>query len=647
MGKANGEIESKNKTVREWLKAIAPYLILLSILLGARRFYFEKDKEAAARYLSIIRDLGNVSNSVRSGAVITMEAYLKHDNKSYKKYREQCIYVLVNHLAVEKSSLVRATTQDVLANIGVNDDIVIEKLVTTNRHLWDQSDLTITSVISGESVSDNLQSIADTMIKILQRREPKPPDPELLTSLDMSDIYLTTDDYALSLRDVNFVNVQFERACLVRMNFENCTMGGCNLRGAHLENAILRKAKLTNVDLAESHLSGAKLDGAVLKDTDLIRADLTGAVLKEADLTEAILENAIFKKADLSGIILNNANLQEAILEDAILGKAKLKRANLHIAKLIEADLREADLRYANLTEANLGGANLHTADLQDSNIKGADLRGFLLLSIDTDKFQSYLDDSDKGIISKKLKYEFEKYGIYLSENAIIENAITPVSERDSKWLITDKDNEQTYIVKKEDWLKICKETEFEKIEYFSIDLNNFQSDLVDLDKGIISKGLQQKFEDNEIYLSKDVTCTIKKEGGVWLIDDEQTYSIEKKDGQLQIYEETKLDPIEVLSISSKEFQNVLNEGAISEKLRHKFDDNGITLSENANILIKEKDHKWLIVDKNNGQTYNVRKEEWLNVCKETKIDFTRIKEAKNWQNAIFDKDVSQKLLSQ
>jgi len=81
--------------------------------------------------------------------------------------------------------------------------------------------------------------------------------------------------------------------------------------------------------------------------------------------------------------------------------------------------------------------------------------RGPLLFSIDL-VFQSDLDH-DNGI-SEDLRRGFENNGILLSQNATIS-----IEEKDSRWLITDKDNEQTFLIRKEEGkLNIYKELLYE-----------------------------------------------------------------------------------------------------------------------------------------------------------------------------------------
>jgi len=64
------------------------------------------------------------------------------------------------------------------------------------------------------------------------------------------------------------------------------------------------------------------------------------------------------------------------------------------------------------------------------------------------------------------------------------------------------------------------------------------------------------------------------------------------------------------------DFQSDLGNNILVD-LEKEFKNNGISLSRNATILIKKKDSEWLIVDKNNKQSYTFRKEESnLNIYK-------------------------------
>jgi len=426
-----------------------------------------------------------------------------------------------------------------------------------------------------------------------------------------------------------------KRVCRISKEKENLNIYiDAILKDARLEYADLRDADLTNANLSGATLTFAYMQGATLHGADIDKAVLTDANLLGADLTNASLVGATLTRTNMVKAILQGADLFEADLTDANLVGANLTNANMMNATLQGADLSRADLTDANLASADLKGANLEGANLDGANLENADLRAAVLFSIDPNKFQS---DLDKGTISEDLQQEFEYNGISLSQSIAIS-----MEEKDLRWLINDKDDEQTYTVRKEDSLNICTEPNIVETELFGID-SKFQSDL---DKGTISEDFQKEFENNGISLSENTTISIEEKDRIWLINDkdiEQTYTVRKEDGQLNIYEKTKLDPTELFSIDSKKFQSDLDKGTISEDLRQEFKNNWLDLSENTTISVKEKGRIWLINDKDNEQTYAVRKEERLNIYK-PKLD---IKKAKNWQNAVFDDDVKQKLLSQ
>jgi uncharacterized protein YjbI with pentapeptide repeats len=680
----------------EIIKAIGPYLVFGTIIFGIWRFQVEREQEAAARYLNIIKELGDDSNSVRAGAVITMETYLKKGDTINKKYREQGIYVLATHLAIEPIPLVRATTEEALVNIGEidNENIVVRKLVSCNRHLWEQeklnSGLTAEALRKGNTVDPKLQSVANTLIQIFQRRNG--PHSRAPKPLDLSDIYLTSDNR--SLENVNLVNVHLDGACLVRANFQNCTMKECNLRGAYLDDAILREATLTGTDFEGAHLGGAKLERARLQKVMLRNAELAGAVLRGAELYETNLEAASLERAILEGVVFKDTNLQNAHLEDSILEhvnlqdvnmvgaffnranltdanlagtnleaatlsdanlqgahftganmtKARLERANLREASLENAnlnnaDLGRADLRGAHLTDANvataiLQGADLEGAMLEGANLENADLRTKVLFSIDSEKFQS---DLQKGVVSEDLQQESSDNGIYLSQNTTV-----TMKEKDHKWLIDDKDYGHIYTVRTEEQLNICTGDNIVETELCGID-PRFQRDL---DNGALSGELQKEFGDSALCLSQNAAVSVEEKDRRWCIDDKdygQTYTVKKENGKLKIYERITSEPTELFRVDAKKFQGNFDKGMISQDFRQEFSSNGIDLSQA--VSVEAKDKGWLISDKDNKQTYLVKKEHRLNVCEETRFNPTDIQKARNWNKAIFDDDKSPALV--
>jgi hypothetical protein len=296
---------------------------------------------------------------------------------------------------------------------------------------------------------------------------------------------------------------------------------------------------------------------------------------------------------------------------------------------LTDANLARADLKDANLVRANLDGANLD----------GADLTAKILFRIDFKKFRDDLDEGmDKGTISENLRREFEDHEIHLSENATIS-----VEEEDRRWLVSDKDNKLTYVVRKQERLNIWTEPDILETELFGIDSENFQCDL---DASIISEDLRQEFENDCIDLSQN--ATVSGRGNEWMIKDEdedydQDYTVRREDRQLKIFRRTNFDPTELFSVGPKMIRSDIEEGTVSGDFHREFQNNLIDLSKDATISV-DKDG-WVIKDKE--QKYIVRKEERLNICKRIRFDFEGIKKAKHLDRAIFDDDIWEELSGQ
>ncbi|MHC4173723.1 MAG: twin-arginine translocase subunit TatC [Planctomycetota bacterium] len=90
----------------------------------------------------------------------------------------------------------------------------------------------------------------------------------------------------------------------------------------------------------------------------------------------------------------------------------------------------------------------------------------------------------------------------------------------------------------------------------FNIDLE-FQ---VDLDKGIVTKGLRQEFRDNGVVLSPDVKVKQKGylfSGRRWLVDDgvDNRYCVKKEDAKVKKEEDTlniyRLKPLQVIAVAA------------------------------------------------------------------------------------------------
>jgi len=106
----------------------------------------------------------------------------------------------------------------------------------------------------------------------------------------------------------------------------------------------------------------------------------------------------------------------------------------------------------------------------------------------------------------------------------------------------------------------------------------------------------------------ENVESLLREMGFLYLIravlgvDHYMFYAVKLKDMMSQIEDHLGL----LFSITDSNFQNNLNGRNISEELRQEFENNGIQLSDNANVVIEEENNRWQITDRN--KTYLVRK---------------------------------------
>ena len=112
----------------------------------------------------------------------------------------------------------------------------------------------------------------------------------------------------------------------------------------NFQNIELQKAPLVGISLKEIHLDGSNLKQANLKGSNLTNSSLIQVNLALANMTKAVLTNANFERA-----CLTKANLQEAYLDKANFTGANLQGANLQEAYLFQACFAGADLRKARL----------------------------------------------------------------------------------------------------------------------------------------------------------------------------------------------------------------------------------------------------------------------------------------------------------
>jgi hypothetical protein len=250
--------------------------------------------------------------------------------------------------------------------------------------------------------------------------------------------------------------------------------------------------------------------------------------------------------------------------------------------------------------------------------------------------------DLDKGIPSESVRQTFEENGFSLSADATI-----LVEKSGEKWLVHDA--EQKYqIIKKVDTLhiyqlapgiggliddeskgtpktrgrdqsaegdtaeiaeKLSGEDERESDSLFNLEIT-LQGDL---DKGLLSASIRQKFEENGFPLSGNVQVHTEKEGQRWSIEDaENVYDIAKGASKLNVYSfisvpdegnespatkvrgqalESSKDQMLEIPLESESIESLTPEQII-QLIREEF-----PLSTNATVQMEKEGLKWRVYD--------------------------------------------------
>lgn len=422
------------RPVREWALAITSCIGVITVVLGAHKFSVERKNEAMARYQTVMRDLGDPSDTVRAAAVISMGDLMAKD---YDKYGEASMRVLASRLATADDELLRKTILKTIlkvfrhAKVKVNATEVIGPLVWENRALTDTIVLShLQEARSEYELSDNVKSKVSFQVKKTDGNQTEgvltiERDGQVLAA-DTLDIAKEKDrsDLITNLasRDPNFceetaqqlrekmLQIASEQIKQVRSvaksegdfvefgiyrekllepieagKFYNARLKTINDALA----AILRESstrEFEKLDLSKVFLVSSSAEYINLKNTQLPQTDLNSAILHQVDLTGAVLQGANLEYALIADTILENTDLSDAKLRLADLKSdnlrnAKLTSANLSLASLQSADmagaiLDKADIQEADLTDAILEHASLRKANLTHANLENASLQG-------------------------------------------------------------------------------------------------------------------------------------------------------------------------------------------------------------------------------------------------------------------------------
>jgi uncharacterized protein YjbI with pentapeptide repeats len=132
---------------------------------------------------------------------------------------------------------------------------------------------------------------------------------------------------------------------VVRDNEGRVIAGQAPLRASSLKNADFRGADIGEDDLLVADLSMTNCEGANFSETDLTGAKFIKANLRGAKFVECSLIGANFRKADLTGGDLTEADVENCTFDRTILIRTQMAGLNVDECKMIEVILTEKALK--------------------------------------------------------------------------------------------------------------------------------------------------------------------------------------------------------------------------------------------------------------------------------------------------------------
>jgi len=353
-------------------------------------------------------------------------------------------------------------------------------------------------------------------------------------------------------------------------------------KGINWEQANLKEALLLRGSLRQSNLKNAILQGAELYEVDLMgafleKADISRAILRKVNLKEAKLNHVDLKSANLFSTDLRGADLVEANFTEAVVD-ANMEAANLHAAEMFMVDLTDSNLTDANLTSADLTSCKSRKASLKRANMRGAILVGAKIL-------ESNL--ADANLMEAKLMDATVVAAILERANLIDANLM---------------------------------DANLADANLANANLTGANLVRADLEGAILTNANLSYVNLTNANLSgADLSAANLQDADL-------------KNATLKAKVLFRIDP--------NKFQNDLDGSKVSKALEQEFENKRFYLSQNTTISIVEKGISWLINDKDYERIYTVRRDgKQMVVCKDIKFDSFGIKEAKNWEQAIFDDD--------
>jgi Pentapeptide repeats (8 copies) len=243
MSQTNNVPPSKSSEVLKTI--IGGVLTLLGVVYAANLLQKSSINE---RLSKSIEQMGSQDNTVRDGAIVTIESIFKNSPEN------------------QWSSLT------ILANLIRTKSPTLEE---KNKLLKNRKEAP--------------QEVKTALI-VIKNRDPKN---------DNIGRGQKEEERIINLTKSNLFGTDLQNAQLPNADLSGSDLTNVFLSGAHLEGAFLRETYLRGSGLSNAHLNGANLRGADLGGADLSQAILTDANLKGANLNNADLTGATITKEQI------------------------------------------------------------------------------------------------------------------------------------------------------------------------------------------------------------------------------------------------------------------------------------------------------------------------------------------------------------
>lgn len=320
---------------------------------------------------------------------------------------------------------------------------------------------------------------------------------------------------------------------------------------------------------------------------------------------------------EFTNLLLNNKLRDITIALSAVLEKGRFpKEGKRYLRNTILSNFdspAKINLDNTDFEQGDLSCVRLKGVSLKQANLKHADLEKAFLWSVDLKRAEL-----------KQANLEFATlYEVDLTDAIMCGANLFSATLEDS----------------------ILKGADLTGTLLFSIDANKYQSDL---DKGTISKGLQQQFENNGILLAVNARVEIKKKGAEYLIIDviedfRKRCRISKEQRNLNIYSDTILDfaNLQEVDLTGALLTNASLQGATlirANMVKATLQGADLFEADLTDANLAGANLKGAILESANLAGANFQG---------ANLEGVNIRKARNWKKAIFDDDIWEKLSSQ